>query len=316
MFRILSVILFVFSLSFFDTVINPRPAEAAIEYVGMISTINGTVEIGRRGSPRTVPAKVGDSLFAGDNIRTRSGSIAKITLRDNSKIFVAAQSNVRIGKFMLKRKSEKRSALLNLFRGKIRVIAMKMVKLTSSGKKRPWRNASFNVKTPNAVAGVKGTDFIVTVIKGSTILTNVIVIDGIVEVKGFDKSGRGLKTVKLSKLQQTTVGADGTPTPPHDVPGSKVLQVIQDLTPDETIVEVASGGDRIGSGDAITEGEARDRAEDSDDIDYDADEAEDAVVDAIFLAGMDVSDSSLLISSGGGGQSCASQAGLDAVVCQ
>ena len=207
-------------------------ASSAVSYVGMITSVSGTVEIGRSGSARAVPAKLGDSLFAGDNVKTRAGSMAQITLRDNSKVVVAENTSMRVSKFTLNRKTERRNTLLNLFRGKIRVLAMKMIRLTSSGARRPWRNANFTVKTPTAVVGVKGTEFIIsTDVAANKKFTNLIVVDGLVEARGIDSKGRLGGVVLVGRMQQTGIGADGIPSEPVEMPSEGVMRMVENMTP-------------------------------------------------------------------------------------
>src|SRR3972149_10387411 len=173
---------------FFAIILSSSVARAAVVYSGKLTFIQGVVEIGRQGSPATVPANLGDSLFEGDNLKTKDASRAAITFLDNSVMHVSANSSMRIGRVIYDKGAEKRNVSVKTFGGAFRMMVMKVVKIASSGSFRPWKDSMFTVETPTAVVGVKGTDFAVEVAKNGE--TTTTVFNGAVSQKSADPNIR------------------------------------------------------------------------------------------------------------------------------
>ena len=202
-FPIIVAMVFAFTLATFG---SANTAEAALSPAGKLTSVEGKVKVFRKGKTRGIRAKVGTQVFPGDRIKTYKNSKAQLTLRDKSKIIISAKSNMKVGKFVLDRKTEKRSAFLSILSGKIRVIAQKMYRMTSSGKRKLWKNAEFKIKTPTAVVGVKGTDFVVTVtMKDGTTYTGIIVIEGAVAAQAIDRLGKLSAAVLIGMMETVEV---------------------------------------------------------------------------------------------------------------
>lgn len=228
------VFAFALTFTFFG---SAETAEAALSTAGKIASVEGKVAIFRKGKARGVRAKVGTLIFPGDKIKTYKDSRALLVLRDNSRIVIAPKSTMKMGRFVLNKKTEKRSAFLNILGGKIRIMAQKMYKLTASGKRKLWRNSSFKVKTPTAVVGVKGTDFIVTVTVGDKTYTGIVVVDGLVETRGIDRSGNYTKAVLISKLQTVTITENGVTSDPVSITVAEVVSILKEVSPEDITIE-------------------------------------------------------------------------------
>src|SRR3989337_3014664 len=112
----------VFLAIVFTAMLFSSVARAAVVYSGKLTFIQGVVEIGRQGSPVMIPAKLGDSLFEGDNLKTRDASRAAITFLDNSVMHVSANSSMRIGRFIYDKAAEKRHVSVQTFGGAFRIM--------------------------------------------------------------------------------------------------------------------------------------------------------------------------------------------------
>lgn len=206
-FMVMVVMVFAFTVVVFG---SAGSAEAALSTAGKITEVEGKVAVFRKGKAKGVRAQVGTLIFPGDKIKTFADSNAQLTLRDNSKIIIAPKSTMKMGKFMLSRKTEKRSAFLSILGGKIRIVAQKMYKLTASGKRKLWKSSNFKIKTPTAVVGVKGTDFVITVtMKDGTTYTGVIVLEGLVQAQAVDHLGNLSPAVLISMMQSVEVSEKG-----------------------------------------------------------------------------------------------------------
>ncbi|MFZ3072478.1 MAG: FecR family protein [Thermodesulfobacteriota bacterium] len=217
----------VFLAIVFTAILFSSVARAAVVYSGKLTSIQGNVEIGRQGSSATVQAKFGDSLFEGDNVKTGEGSKVEITFLDNSIVRVSANSSMRIRKSAYNKAEEKRNISISAFRGAFRMMVMKVVKVTSSGSFRPWRDSKFTVETPTAVVGVKGTKFFIEIDKNGD--TTTTVFDGVVSQKHANPNIGGEVLIGKNKTSKVTEYAP--PDMPKDAPPEQ-LQALLDTTDD------------------------------------------------------------------------------------
>jgi len=124
-------------------------AEAA-QVAGKITKIDGRVDILRAGAAAVVVAKLGDSVYIGDILRTKSDGRAEITFIDKSVMTLGPKSRLGIDEYLFKPEDDRRAASLKLYRGKSGFKVPKPVYAAEGSK--------FEMKTRTAVAGVRGTD--------------------------------------------------------------------------------------------------------------------------------------------------------------
>ncbi|MCX5847786.1 MAG: FecR family protein [Deltaproteobacteria bacterium] len=124
--------------------ILPVPLLAAA--VGEFTLVTGDVTLIRKGRP--IKPNVKTAVETKDVITTGKKAMAKIVLTDGSELTIAQKSKFEIKDFSLQK--EKRRAQFSLFLGKLR----------SQVKKRIGTGSLFQVNTPTAVAGVRGSEFI------------------------------------------------------------------------------------------------------------------------------------------------------------
>jgi len=122
---------------------DPAPARAA--------SVQGTVEWSRAGGEWR-PVKLNDALCPGDSIRVGPRSRADITLLDQSVLRLNANSSITV-----EAPKERTTGVIDLLRGAVHFL--------SRGPR------SLEVKTPFTVAGVRGTEFLVSVEPRQALLT-------------------------------------------------------------------------------------------------------------------------------------------------
>lgn len=105
----------------------------------------------QRGTTRERAIK-GQVVLRNDSIVTGSRGRVKIIMGDGSKVYIGAKSRVSLRKYSL-RGGKLLNARINMLWGKARFFVNKLSP----------KNASFRVRTPTAVLGVRGTEFIVLV---------------------------------------------------------------------------------------------------------------------------------------------------------
>src|SRR5579862_7910655 len=127
------------------------PALAA-DNIGLVKVSKGSVQI-QRGSEK-LPANVGASLQANDTIVTGADGSAGITFTDNSLVSVGPNSVFAIDKYSFDTTTHQGEFQGNLRQGRLAAISGKMVKQSPE---------SMKIRTPSAIMGVRGTEFVVEV---------------------------------------------------------------------------------------------------------------------------------------------------------
>jgi len=120
--------------------------------VGLIKVSRGSVQI-QRGSEK-LPAPVGASLQANDVIVTGADGSAGVTFTDNSLVSVGPNSVFAIDKYSFDSTTHQGEFEGNLKQGRLAAISGKMVKQSPE---------SMKIRTPSAIMGVRGTEFVVEV---------------------------------------------------------------------------------------------------------------------------------------------------------
>jgi hypothetical protein len=129
-------------------VASPAPAGQA---VGTFALVEGAVDVMRDGALPAVAVKTGDQVAVGDFVRTRSNSRAEIRFSDGNVVKIAQRSRVDISQYVAGVDGQRS---LRLPRGKVQAVVPKARDAGGTGKR-------FEIQTPNAVAGVRGTNFFV-----------------------------------------------------------------------------------------------------------------------------------------------------------
>jgi hypothetical protein len=129
------------------------PAIAA-DNIGLVKVSKGNVTI-QRGSEK-LPANVGVGLQASDTIVTGADGSAGITFTDNSLVSVGPNSVFSIDKYSFDSTTHQGEFAGNLKQGRLAAVSGKMVKQSPE---------SMTIRTPSAIMGVRGTEFVVQVEK-------------------------------------------------------------------------------------------------------------------------------------------------------
>jgi len=120
--------------------------------VGLVKVSKGSVQI-QRGSEK-LPAPVGAAIQPSDVIVTGADGSAGVTFSDNSLVSVGPNSVFAIDKYSFDSTTHQGEFLGNLHHGRLAAISGKMVKQSPE---------SMKIRTPSAIMGVRGTEFVVEV---------------------------------------------------------------------------------------------------------------------------------------------------------
>jgi len=216
------------------------PSLAFAEVVGYFSKIEGRVDILRVGADTAVSVRIGDPVSMGDIVRTKSDGKAEIIFKDETSVRLAPDTRVRIDEYTFNPDNTRNKGILNLFRGKIRAVVSKVVgRVIPAG----IGASTFNVNTPTAIAGVRGTTLFVFYSGG---ITGVLFTDG----NGFAYNPNlpGL-IVNVGTGQITFVaGSDAPPSPPRTATGAELAVYTSDTAIGEGAGGETAGGELLAGG--------------------------------------------------------------------
>jgi hypothetical protein len=120
--------------------------------IGHVKVSKGSVQIERAGAKQS--AKVGMGIQASDIVLTGADGSAGITFTDNSLVSVGPNSVFAIDKYSFDSTTHAGEFEGSLKRGKLAAVSGKMVKQSPE---------SMKIRTPSAIMGVRGTEFVVQV---------------------------------------------------------------------------------------------------------------------------------------------------------
>ena len=127
-------------------------AAALAADAGEIKVVRGAAHI-ERGSER-LAAKVGMPIQEADRVVTGIDGTVGITFADNSLLSVGPSSSFAIDRYVFDSTTHAGKFDSTLSKGSLAVVSGKMVKQSPE---------AMHVRTPSAVMGVRGTDFVVRV---------------------------------------------------------------------------------------------------------------------------------------------------------
>jgi len=163
-----------------------------------------------------------EPLFVGDTVVTGTRSKAKLLMKDDSIISIAPQSRIVIKDYEFSEKGRKRVSLLKILSGKARGVVNRFFSK---------KNSIFEIETPTAVVGVKGTDFIISTNSTST---EVYTISGKVTAGNVNPAVGGSVTIKAGHFSKVAKGQ--LPEEPKKVSKNDIGKLLNLM--DETSIPV------------------------------------------------------------------------------
>ncbi|MBI5971369.1 MAG: FecR domain-containing protein, partial [Deltaproteobacteria bacterium] len=199
----------------------PTAGLAAQPEVGAFTKVEGRVDVLRDGAQAAATVKTGDAVYLGDIVRTKTGGRAEITFKDQSVLSIAPGSRLKIDQYVLNNDNTRKKAEVSLFRGKIRAVVTKakeeVIPVSSIS------GSTFNINTPTAVAGIRGTDIFVFYNNG---VTGVVFASGHGFVYNANAPGQ---VVNVSAGFATLITShDAPPTKPRPASAREIRQLIND----------------------------------------------------------------------------------------
>jgi len=116
---------------------------------GTVAAVVGSLGVYRGGTWQT--AGIGVPVFVGDRLRTGANDLAKVVFRDDSILDLAPDTELTLDKQVVDLDKHRFESLVRVAKGKVRA-------WVSESYRQP--RARYEVETPTAIAGVRGTEFI------------------------------------------------------------------------------------------------------------------------------------------------------------
>ncbi len=162
----------------------------AVVAVGAVAKIKGTASLFRDGQQKVL--RGGEEVAAGDVMTTLAESRLRIAMKDGSELNLGELTKLTIASFAFSAEDKKREAIFDLKAGLLQAITAKAA---------PGSN--FVIRTQNAVAATRSTEWIVTVEKAQT---GVYVIEGKVDVMPSALGFRSLSNAEQDKAMLLAAG--------------------------------------------------------------------------------------------------------------
>lgn len=191
------------------------PHAQAQSEAGTVAAVVGTLQLQRGGAWQN--AGIGAPVFVGDRLRTSATDRAKVVFSDDSVLDVGPDTEVLLDKQVFDAATHRFQSLLRLAKGKIRA-------WVSEYYHEP--HARYEVETPTAIAGVRGTEFIASYNPNSEVTEIVGIADQVEVVGKLAVIGSG---VQVGPRLHTEVQKGRFPTAPQRLDDAELQQYLEGL---------------------------------------------------------------------------------------
>lgn len=204
---------FVFCLVLF----TPALILANASSYGLFMVVKGDIKV-INAQNQSNAVKVGSKIHPGETVVSGAEARAKIVMSDRNVINISPGTTLKIEKYENNPKTGEKNVLLNLQDGKAR---------TNVEQKYDGEKSKFQIRTPTAVAGVRGTQFLVS-FDSSTRMTQVVTLRGAVTFASVD-AGAAAQAVMVKKGESTSVAPGAAaPEPPKVLPKEELRRLDQE----------------------------------------------------------------------------------------
>ena len=171
----------------------------------VVRTVTGTIESGPRSGLRQIQLR--DDIYHNEIIETGDDSATEFVFLDETKLALGPNSRMVLDRFVFDPASGTGSFIMSATVGVFRFISGKIPK------------RSYEIRTPNAVIGIRGTILSFIVIRGDTedklAKVNITIEEGVAEITSC--SGERVSLLRPSASTTVSMNSDGictTSTPP------------------------------------------------------------------------------------------------------
>ncbi len=140
----------VLSVSFKSLDIKDYFIASSSPKVGVIQALKGHVVIIHRGTGVAFFGREGDIVYENDAVNTLEDSRCQIKFSNDDVVKLAADTEFGVETYIDDRKEGRKTAIFTMLKGKAKFYVLRLFR---------YRKTKFEVKTPTAVVGVRGTKF-------------------------------------------------------------------------------------------------------------------------------------------------------------
>ncbi|MEE9147737.1 MAG: FecR domain-containing protein [Candidatus Tectomicrobia bacterium] len=186
-----------------------------LERIGTVLVVDGTAFARAEESAEEERLHFRDAIFLNDIVRTEADSKVKFLLRNDTIVTLAELSEMQCTEFLLQQDKEQERAVLDLFLGKLRLITSNLFRTGSV----------VDIRTPNTVVGIRGTDLVVSFTPPAT--TDVVVLASDLPVTVQNPLFSAVETV-TSDMRSRVIGRT-PPTPAVPLPPGMRREVMSSV---------------------------------------------------------------------------------------
>jgi ferric-dicitrate binding protein FerR (iron transport regulator) len=211
------------AVGFLLLLLAPSPSSAQPE-IGVASVVKNSVTAASSGRAR--PIATGNKLYANETVSTGEQAVAQLLFLDETSLSIGPRSEVTLDKFVYDPGRGTGQMTLSASRGALRFISGSM------------ESRSYQIRTPVATLGVRGTIFDVLIRRTASGQVSV----SLILIEGATVATFGGKQFNLSKPGQAlTFGPRGVQQVSYD----GILAAVQDRVPFPLFGNTRIGADRI-----------------------------------------------------------------------
>ena len=181
--------------------------------VGVVQQVQGNVVVMHENSLKGYRTERGTSLYKGDTVMTLENARIRFRLNDGSILSLASETKLKLTESVYEKKKKQRSSFLQLALGKARFFVVKVLS---------FKRSDFKVKTPTAVCGVRGSDFILEATPAETIVT--ALVDTELEIQGLAFLEE--PAVILRDFESSRIGKGERPSTPMRLPQDRIEEKV------------------------------------------------------------------------------------------
>jgi len=189
-------------------------------------------------------------LYKNDTIYTMEKGKVRFKLSDGSILSLASETKLELNKSVYDKKKKSRSSFLNMAFGKARFLVVKLVS---------FKRSEFKVKTPTAVCGVRGSDYVIEVYEDESVF--IALEKTTIEI--YSSEDPGADPMVLEEYERSRVRQGEVPTRPEKLSPEEIKKVTEPFIsvapedsepePDEVQPDEGSdaGGMQVGVSDVL-----------------------------------------------------------------
>ena len=197
--------------------------------IGITTGVEGKILQTHQGEKNSNDVKLASPVFMNDHIKTKPESKATFTFDDKSSLTLGENASVNIKKHIYDPEKDLRKTVVNVALGTVRFVVTK-------GKAK---GSAFEVVTPTAVAGVRGTEFVVTVHPNGK--TSFINIEGSIDTAPLLPNGKRGPQKILTKGKMLGITKNGVVSDIQTLPPLLVDLAAADALPPGLLAMAKNG---------------------------------------------------------------------------